>query len=308
MYAACVTAPGLAPVYAEMPAPTPGPGEVRVRVTAAALTQVARARASGRHYSAAAPYPFVAGVDGVGRLEDGRRVYFALPTPPHGAMATETVVPTERCLAVPDDLDDVTAAALANPGMSSWAALSARAKLAPGETVLVNGATGVSGRLAVATARHLGAKRVIATGRDRAALASVGADAIVALDDAAALAAAVTGVDVVLDYLWGDSAQALLAAAAHAGQPLRFVQIGSASGGDIVLPGAVLRAAAVNLMGSGIGSVSLATAQAAVAAVLAAAIPAGLTIAVNAVPLADVARAWGEDRAGRRIVFVIDQP
>ena len=213
MKAAIVQGPGRTPEYADFPAPAPAEGERLVRVTAAALTQLARGRASGAHYSASGAYPFVAGVDGVGRLEDGARVYFLLPRAPYGAFADEAVVSALQCLPVPDDLDDVTAAAIANPGMSSWAALTDRAKLAPGETVLVNGATGTSGRLAVQIARHLGAKRVIATGRNREALASLGADATIALgaDDAALEASfrdAFAGtVDVVLDYLWGRSAE-----------------------------------------------------------------------------------------------------
>ena len=85
-------------------------------------------------------FPFVAGIDGVGRLDDGRRVYFVLPRAPYGSMAEVSVVPSAQCIAVPDELDDVTAAAIANPGMSSWAAYAERARLRAGETVLVNGA------------------------------------------------------------------------------------------------------------------------------------------------------------------------
>ena len=87
-------------------------------------------------------------------------------------MAEATVAPSASCLPLPDDLDDVTAAAIANPGMSSWAAFKERAKLKAGETVLVNGATGAAGRLAVQIAKHLGAKKVIATGRNAEALKS----------------------------------------------------------------------------------------------------------------------------------------
>ena len=221
MKAAIVQGPGRTPVYADFPAPVPRDGERLVRVTAAALTQLARGRASGAHYSSSGAYPFVAGVDGVGRLADGGRVYFLLPRAPYGAFAEEAAVSAGQCLPVPDDLDDVTAAAIANPGMSSWAALVERARLAPGETVLVNGATGASGRLAVQIAKHLGAKRVIAAGRNPqalAALAALGADATLALsaDDAALERsfrdAFAEGVDIVLDYLWGRSAQLLLRA------------------------------------------------------------------------------------------------
>ena len=156
------------------------------------------------------------GVDGVGRLDDGRRVYFLLPRAPFGAMAERTVVAQGQWLQLPDDLDDTIAAVIANPGMSSWAALTERAGLRAGETVLVNGATGAAGMLAVKIARHLGAARVIATGRNQAVLHSLGADAVVPLGgDEPALEGAFRrhfeeGIDVVLDYLWGPSARSIL--------------------------------------------------------------------------------------------------
>lgn len=285
-------------------------------MTAAALTQLARGRASGAHYSSSSGYPFVAGVDGVGKLEDGARVYFLLPRLPYGAFADETVAAAQQCLPLPDDLDDVTAAAIANPGMSSWAALVDRARLAPGETVLVNGATGASGRLAVQIARHLGAKKVIATGRNPqslASLAALGADATIALSaDDAALEdgfrnAFAQTVDVVLDYLWGRSADLLLSAAAKAApksSQIRFVQIGAVTGGEIPLRADVLRSTPIEIMGSGLGSVPGQRLMAAIGAVLAAAKPAGLKVAARAVPLAEIESAWTEAEDARRVVFV----
>jgi NADPH:quinone reductase-like Zn-dependent oxidoreductase len=153
----------------------------------------------------------VVGIDGVGRLDDGDRVYFVLPRAPHGSMAERTVVASAQCIALPDELDDVTAAAIANPGMSSWAAYTERARLKAGETVLVNGATGTAGRLAVQIAKHLGAKKVIATARNADALEPVralGADVTIPLGENEAalerclMAQFSEGVDVVIDYLW----------------------------------------------------------------------------------------------------------
>src|SRR5579871_6494734 len=112
MKAAVVEGPGQAPRFADFSAPVPTQGERLVKVKAAALTQFARGRASCAHYSATASYPFVAGVDGVGTLEGGARVYFLMPRAPYGAFAEETVVMAQQCLPVPDDLDDVTAAAI----------------------------------------------------------------------------------------------------------------------------------------------------------------------------------------------------
>src|ERR1700677_2513086 len=175
MKAAIVRGAGQTPVYREFSEPAPTEGESRIAVTAAAISQVVKSRASGAHYSSSGEFPFVVGIDGVGRLDDGSRVYFIGPRAPHGSMAERTIAPSAQCLVLPDDLDDVTAAAIANPRMSSWAAYTERARLKAGETVLVNGATGTSGRLAVQIAKHLGAKKVIATARNADALKSVAA-------------------------------------------------------------------------------------------------------------------------------------
>ena len=236
------------------------------------------------------------------------------------AWPREPSSPSARCLALPDELDDVTAAAIANPGMSSWAAYTERAKLKAGETVLVNGATGTAGRLAVQIARHLGARKVIATARNADALKSVaalGADVTVALvDDQEALEERLKeefaqGVDVVLDYLWGKSAERLLIAGAKAGKeavPIRFVQIGSVSGPDITLPSAALRSSAIVLMGSGVGSIPLDRFVRAIDGVLRATASAGFRIATTPVPLSDVEQAWPRDDSARRTVFTVGAP
>ena len=314
MKAAIVQGAGQVPVYAEFAEPVAQSGELLVVVSAAALSQLTRGRASGQHYSSKGEYPFVAGVDGVGRAEDGGRVYFVLPRAPFGAMAERTVVAAEHCIALPHELDDVTAAAMANPGMSSWAAFVYRARLKAGETVLVNGATGTSGRLAVQIARHMGAKKVIATGRNEATLATLGADVTIHLGKDEKLLEQefqeqfAAGVDVVLDYLWGPSARALLIAGARAGAeavPIRFVQVGSMSASEIALPSAVLRSSAIELMGSGIGSVPLAGLVEAIRGVMLAAVPGGFRIETKAVPLSDVERAWTEQDSRVRTVFTM---
>src|SRR5580658_8963173 len=122
MKAAIVMEAGKPPVYRDFKDPVAENGDVLVTVGAAALSNVVRSRAAGTHYSSSGQLPFVVGIDGVGRLDDGRRVYFALPKAPFGSMSEKTVVRASQCVCLPEDLDDVTAAAIANPGMSSWAA------------------------------------------------------------------------------------------------------------------------------------------------------------------------------------------
>lgn len=316
MKAAVVKSHGEAPVYADFDEPAAVSGHHLIQVSAAALSHVTRSRAAGSHYSSTGGFPFVAGVDGTGRLDDGRRVYFFKPHAPFGAMAERSLVPAAHCIALPDAVDDVSAAAMAIPGMSSWAALIERARFVAGETVLVNGATGTSGRLAVQIAKHLGAGRVIATGRNAASLESLrkaGADAAISLEQSetdlqGALEAHFSqGVDVVLDYLWGPSAQALLGAAAKASpddHPVRFVQIGAVSGADIQLSGAVLRSANITLLGSGMGSVPLARLLGAMKAVFDAAAAETWQVETLAIPLAEVGSHWEHASGQQRTVFL----
>jgi NADPH:quinone reductase-like Zn-dependent oxidoreductase len=255
----------------------------------------------------------VVGIDGVGQLDDGSRVYFLMPRAPYGGMAERTVVPPARCLPLPDTLDDVTAAAI--PAL--WAAYVERARLEAGETVLVNWATGAAGRLAVQIAKHLGAKKVIATGCNADALKSVtalGAEVTIPLvDDEEALEERfkqefAQGVDVVIDYVWGKSAERLLIAGAKAGKeavPIRFVQIGSVSGSEITLPSAALRSSAIGLMGSGIGGIPPDRFVRAIHGVLRATASAGFKIATTPVPLSDLGEAWPRDISAKRTVFTV---
>ena len=264
--------------------------------------------------------PLIPGVDGVGRLANGQRVFFFMPRAPYGTFSEKTVVRKGMFVSLPDDLDDVTAAAIANPGVSSWAALTERAGFAPGQTVLVNGATGTSGQLAVQIAKHLGAGRVIATGRNREVLErlrGLGADAVIPLvEDDGVLensfkAEFAEGVDIVLDYLWERSARLALVAAARAGrgdQSMRFVSIGSVSGPELALPSAVLRSSLIELVGSGLGSIPIDRLIASISALLSAAGSGRLTVATKAVPLAEIAAVWSADEDGRRTVLIPGAP
>jgi NADPH:quinone reductase-like Zn-dependent oxidoreductase len=314
MKAAVVVEEAQAPVYRNFEDPLPAPGKSIIRISASALSPVTKSRASGTHYSSHGRLPFVPGIDGTGITESGERVYFVFPEHPYGGMAESCLVDNQHWVPLPRDLDEKIAAAIAIPGMSSWAALMERAHLRAGETVLINGATGTSGRLAIQIAKHLGAKKVIATGRrPDADLRALGADVTVQLvDDRDILEEALKkifagGVDIVLDYLWGKSAETLIIAAAKAGAegvPIRYVEIGSVSGGDITLPSAALRSSSLQLMGSGIASVPFPKLLEAIRGVLQAAPSAGFRTAIKPVPLSDVSRAWSVVDANSRIVLV----
>ncbi len=316
MKAAVVLEMGKAPVYGEFNDPVPSAGEVCVTVTASALTNFTKVRAAGKHFSFSAQPPFIVAIDGVGKLDDGRRVYFVFPRTPYGGMAQKTVVRSSQCVDVPDDVDDITLAAIADPGMSAWVALESRAKLVQGETVLVNGATGSAGTMAVQIAKHLGAKKVIATGRNQQflnTLLSIGADEVIALEDDSNPSEAAfrkqfeQDVDIVLDYLWGPSAERIMAAASAQKPtvPIRFVQIGTASEPNITLPGTVLRSSAIQIMGSGIGSVAFEDIMGIISKLMQAASVVGFKIATKALPLYRIGEVWSMEGNTPRIVFTV---
>ncbi|WP_166364208.1 quinone oxidoreductase family protein [Pseudomonas akapageensis] len=317
MKAAIVHAFDQPPKFGEIDAPTAQADEVLVTVQAAALSQLVRAQASGKHYSSGKTLPFVPGADGVGRLADGSRVYFAFPRAPIGAMAQTVAVKAVNCVAIPASVTDLTAAAIANPGMSSWAALADRAHFQPGESVLVNGAAGTSGRLAIQIAKHLGASRVIATARNPAVedeLHALGADTFIALNQPSEKLVEIfqheingAGVDIVLDYLWGLPAECFLNAAtghgsSEAGPRIRFVNIGSLAGTTISLTPGPLRSSGLELLGSGLGSVSHERLVQIVGKVLQAIDPAQLKIDAHPIELSQVERAWGHDTTQRIVL------
>jgi len=317
--AAVVRELGKPPSYGEFAAPTPGPGDSEISVVAAAVSPLALSRAQGRHYSAETTVPFVAGVDGVGRTPDGALVYFAFVPPPFGAMAEKVAVPTRYIVPLPDDLEPTVAAAAAVPGMSCWIPLTGRARVRPGESVLVNGATGTSGRMAVQVAKHLGAVKVVATGRDKAQLDSLrelGADVLVPLGEPGALRDAVqkeardSRIGVVLDYLWGPSAETILDAlggppAPRGSELIRFVQVGTASGATISLPGAKLRSSGVELLGTGLGSTENRDIVAGIGAFLRAFAPARFRIETELHPLSEVEQVWDRLAGSPRVVFTV---
>lgn len=319
MLAAVVESFERSPVYGTFREPAAlDAGQIVVEVRASALTNLVRGQASGRHYSSATP-PLVPGADGVGRTPDRRTVYFFGPVSPWGSMAERSLVAQDRTLELPEGMDAVTAAALGNPGMASWGALLGRARFQAGEAVLVNGATGAAGQQAVQAARAMGARRVVATGRDEAVLErlrDLGADETISLRGSEEeQAKAFTRVlreqrtEVVLDYLWGRSAEMLLQAAAGHGAPegesrIRYVQIGSISGSAVTLEAGWLRSSGLELLGSGLGSLSAAEIRESVTAMFAHAAKQKLVIATEAVPLSEVEAAWRRSTEAR-VVFTM---
>lgn len=315
MNAAVVDSYDHPPHYASFADPVPTGDEVLVTVSAVGLHPIVKALAKGTHYGSTGQLPFIAGVDGVGRLPDGTRVLFGLARPPYGTFAERSVTRPSMCIPIPGGLEDATVAAMMNPAMSSWAALEHRAHFAAGESVLILGATGCAGRLAVQIAKRRGAKRVVAVGRNPQALEetkSLGADSTISLNqDRDALISAfrteLAGkIDVILDYLWGDPAEVLLAALVQKGLDhdagrIRYLQIGSNAGPNISLPAATLRSSGLELLGSGFGSVSMRDIFASLRALLQEAAQNPFRINVTTAPLRDVEKLWNTPGEARLV-------
>jgi NADPH:quinone reductase-like Zn-dependent oxidoreductase len=319
MNAAVVHAFDAPPRYDSFADPVAGEGETIVSVIAAGLHPIVKSLASGAHYGSTGALPFIPGVDGVGRLEDGTTVFFGMSRSPFGTFSERAPAARRMCLPLPEGIDPVTVAGISNPGMSSWVALTVRANFTAGESVLVLGATGVAGQLAVQIAKRLGARRVIAAGRNPHALeklTELGADAIVSLeqDHDSQVASfrrefAEGGVDVVLDYLWGHPAQAVLESIsqkglASAASRIRFIQIGSIAGPAISLDAATLRSSKLELLGSGFGSASIGQIWLALAEFFKSAAERAFQIDIRTVPLRDVAALWNSANQGCRLVFL----
>lgn len=267
MKAAVVYKKGELPKYAEFQAPIAvNENEVLISVKAVAITNLDKGIASGEHYSSENEINngFVIGSDAIGLLENGTRVYARGIS---GTIAEKALVEKNRMVALPDGIDDATAAAMPNAVAGSAMALRFRAGIKQGETVLINGATGFTGQMAIQIAKHYGAKKIIVTGRNEKTLQSLlelGADEIVSLkqNDESFVSQLKeihqnTPIDIVLDYLWGHSAELILSVLKGNGNftpKTRYVSVGSMSGDTIQLSAQILRSVDLQLSGSGLGS------------------------------------------------------
>ena len=323
MKAAVIYQKGELPQYTDVAEPiATNDDEVLVTVKAVALKHFDKGRATGSHYSSDAPRENgrVIGSDGVCILSDGTRVY---GMGVGGMMAEKALIEKDRIVKLPDGVSDAAAAALANAVIGSAMGLRFKADIQPGDVVLINGATGFTGKVAVQIAKHYGAKKVIATGRNQQSLQgllALGADEIISLkqDDAqftAQLTAiyASTPVDVIIDYLWGHTAEMILASLKGKGNfthKTRFVSVGAISGDVIQLSAENLRSVDLQLSGSGLGSWSKAQVRSLFAEILPEmfqlAADRKLKVETIEVKLKDIADLWDLDMPeGKRLVVMV---
>ncbi|WP_369264105.1 zinc-binding alcohol dehydrogenase family protein [Streptomyces sp. R35] len=296
MYAAVVTSFDTPPQYRDHPDPVArDTDEVVVEVLAAGLHPRVRSQASGSHYTSTDELPFVPGIDGVVRDPKGRIRYTVLDDTVLGTMAERTVIDIRRSVVLPDGIDPVQIAAAMNPVMSSWVALRRRIDFGRRQRVLVLGATGNAGRMAIQVAKRFGAAQVIAAGRDTARLAelrALGADETCTFDELALAA----DVDVVIDYVWGEpTARAMvdmLTARADRSAPLTWIEIGSVAGPTAPIPSAALRSTRLQIVGSGIGSVPGRDFVKELPKLVSAVTQGVFDVRARAVPLAEVEHVW----------------
>ncbi|WP_333734232.1 zinc-binding alcohol dehydrogenase family protein [Streptomyces sp. IBSBF 3010] len=247
-----------------------GEHERVVEVLAAGLHHLTRSKAEGTHCSATGVFPTVPCVDAVVREPSGRRLRYAiLDDTDLGTFAERTVIDVRRSIVLPDGADPVRIAAVMNPGMSSWVALRRRIDFRAGQRVLVLGATGSAGRMAVQIAKRFGAAEVFAVGRNAgrpAELPALGADRALTFEEIAAAA----DVDVVLDFVRGEPAA-----------------------------GAMLE-----IVGSGIGSLSARDFLAELPELASAVTEGALDVRARAVAPSGIGEAWNDHRSDERLVYV----
>ena len=259
---------GASPIYEDISKPEPADNELLLKVKAVAIKNIDKLRASGTHYASYTKLPVVVGMDAVGTLADGKLVYAQTVG---GAVAEYALIKKNNYIVLPENIDIALASALPNTVMGAALVLQNKAKMQPGDVILINGATGITGRMAVQFAKQFGAKKIIVTGRNETSLQelkSLGADETISLTqpEEAIIAQlksvhAATPVNIVVDYLWGKPVELIIAALKGGGMNnftprVQIITVGDMAGKNIELSSGVLRSSAIEILGSGIGSLS----------------------------------------------------
>jgi NADPH:quinone reductase-like Zn-dependent oxidoreductase len=318
MKAAIINKFGATPHYGNFEDPIAEDGEILVNVKAVVLENFEKGVAGGGHYSSKSTYPqfpAIVGNRGIGLTPDGQLVGFGMMRPPYGAFAEVAAI--KNFVPVPDGIDAAVAAAVPPSALTSFLPLKHTAKLEKGETVLINGATGVSGRMAIQVAKLMGAGRIIGTGRNEKSLEflkSLGADAVIDLKqpDEALLEnfekeKGENGYDVVIDFLWGRPAEILMNCFVPKDMRLpskriRYIPIGAKAGAGAYVTGEMLRTSGLELLG--MGKVTREDILEGSNQVWQWIKENKLYMEIEKVPLADIEKAWRDDLAGKRLVII----
>jgi NADPH2:quinone reductase len=308
MRAALVEQIGEPPVVGEISEPQRGPGQALVQVTAAAINPIDISKSTGAHYGGSPEVPYVTGSEGVGRVLEGDRlapgtqVWFRPPV--GGTVAELAIAGEEQAIVLPEGTDHGLAAALGIAGLTGWLAVEWRAHLHAGERVLVLGATGVVGLVAVQAARILGAQRIVAAGRDAEALEQARA---AGAHETVMLGPEFDGFDapfdVVIDPLWGKPAEAAIPAAGFSG---RYVQLGQSAGAEATLRSGDIRGKSLAVLGFLLAHVPHDKQEAAYRRLLELASSGEVMIERETLPLDWVGEAWRRQQESphRKLVLV----
>jgi NADPH:quinone reductase-like Zn-dependent oxidoreductase len=320
MKAAVLEEFGTIPVYRDFEKPVPENDDQQlIHVKAAPLKNFDRLTTKESFYANLGNLPAVVGSDGAGVLDDGTRVYAPGVS---GMMAEKAVVSKDSCVEIPEKLDFATAAALPNAVMGGVMPLQLRTNMQKGDTVLINGATGFTGQLAVQAAKYYGAENIIATGRDEKRLEllkELGADHLISLKQSdediihqIENIIADTPIDIVIDYLWGHPVELVITALKSGGSyKVKIINTGTMAGENISIAANDLRSSAIEVLGAGMGSYTkgkfkqfnneLIPEMFQLAAVN------RLQVYTLEEPLKNIESAWNKEvEAGTRLVFVVD--
>jgi NADPH2:quinone reductase len=304
--AAQITELGALPIVGDVPAPSPEGREV-LDVVAVALNPLDLAIAAGRFYGGHPPLPYVPGCEAVARTAAGERVYVfgdGLGISRDGTLSEQTTVAADRLVPVPEGIADAQAVALGIAGLVAWTAAK-RARIGSDDRVLVLGASGASGLVAVQAAKALGAGRVVAAGRDLSKLErarELGADDVVALDGDLAAASGGDGPTVVIDPLWGEPIAAAVGAAARGA---RIVHYGQSAGPETTLTSAAVRSKELELIGVSNFSRTREELEQLYTELCGEAATGRIVIDVETFALDDADEAWRRQQAGAKSVVVL---
>jgi NADPH2:quinone reductase len=321
MPAAVIRTHAAPPEYLFSPLPQRTKGRALVQVMAAPISPLDLLCASGKSYFGAPQLPYIPGVQGVGIVMEadgfapGQRVWFSCDAgmkPGNGSMALYCVIDESSALVLPDQIDNDLAAALGLSAIAAWMALTWRGHLQPGEQVLVLGASGAVGQVAVQAARLLKAGRVVAASRDeegRSRALTLGADAIVDLtgDDVDEISKRITAacdgpLHLVIDPVWGLPAEAAVRALGVGG---RLVNIGSAAGPSARFESATVRSRLHTILGYTNNALTWEQKAEALTEIMTHAIAGRCTVERETVPLAKVAEAWEHQAAFARRKLIL---
>lgn len=301
---------GRPPEAAQLELPPVGDGELVVEVLAASLNPLDVNVANGRFYGGHPPLPYVPGCECVGRRvgdDSGRLVWVfgaGVGLARNGAIAERAVVPSAAVYDVPDGADPAVACALGIAGLAGWMPVATRAPVREGETVLVLGATGAVGMIAVQAAKALGAGRVIGAGRDEAALGRVrelGADVVVSLDNSGEVVAEEKP-SLVIDPLWGPVIEAVVAAAAPR---TRIVNLGQSAGPEAMLTSAAVRGKELEILGHSNFAHSHDVLQREYTRLVEHAVAGRITIDVECFAVDAIGEAWARQNEGAHAKLVV---